>query len=862
MDNKNRIFESFIQLLDSSLDLVMIVDITNIKNDMKEYKIVYANEQMGKSFKTEAKKLIGKNLWTLLPRDVANARKKQALQIIKSKKSYIFEDERNGRYFKSHYIPIFDENHEVRYIGTINREITSIKLVEKKYQQLLNNMNEGFFTLDETGRFTFVNKIMEIRSGFSKDEFYKNTFSNIVLPEYKEILKKQFNFLLNGKQVKPIEIGYYNSKEEKIYLEINAHPIYKKDRIIGIQGTTRDITEIERNLKKLHESKERWCSLVKNIPKEDRITIIDKDYKILYVNRVTAGRTKHDVIGRNAIDFTAPESRSIVKKKLQKVFNSGEPVKYESKTITPKGNINTYDITVAPIKEKDFVSAAIIFARNITNLKKAELDRILIDGKYRLLLENSGCPITYIDTDGVVQMINYLGAKNLHGTPDDLIGKSIYEIIPDIAEKNKRRFLKIIESGKGNIFEDEIKLSTGNRWFLSYLQPVKEYDNIIVGIQIVSIDITKQKQIENKIKETKEYLNKVIENSNEIIFTINKDRKISLWNHSAEKISGIKFHNLEKKSFSEIDFIENHKDIADYIEHTFSNKKIKLDQIIIRNHSGSTRILKPSVSVMYDDDDNISDIIFICNDVTYNIELHEQVLPGSSYFIDASNNTALKQLLSGFIYESKNGLFITREPIEIASQYIDSPYLHIQIFSTLQDTKYQSLDSPDEMKKSILNFIKNKKNPVVFIDRIDYLMNIYDFHDIYPVLCEINDAIRKHNAMIFIRINRDLLSEKEYFLIKEECDTLPSKHLEHIYLDGSLFEILEFIFQEDNWNRVVNQDKILKRFTISKVTAQKRITALLDDALIISKHEGRSKHLYITKKGKELVEKKEKTKSI
>jgi len=188
--------------------------------------------------------------------------------------------------------------------------------------------------------------------------------------------------------------------------------------------------------------------------------------------------------------------------------------------------------------------------------------------------------------------------------------------------------------------------------------------------------------------------------------------------------------------------------------------------------------------------------------------------------------------------------------------------LHIQIFSTLQDTKYQSLDSPDEMKKSILNFIKNKKNPVVFIDRIDYLMNIYDFHDIYPVLCEINDAIRKHNAMIFIRINRDLLSEKEYFLIKEECDTLPSKHLEHIYLDGSLFEILEFIHQEDNWNRVVNQDKILKRFTISKVTAQKRITALLDDALIISKHEGRSKHLYITKKGKELVEKKEKTKSI
>jgi len=85
--------------------------------------------------------------------------------------------------------------------------------------------------------------------------------------------------------------------------------------------------------------------------------------------------------------------------------------------------------------------------------------------------------------------------------------------------------------------------------------------------------------------------------------------------------------------------------------------------------------------------------------------------------------------------------------------------------------------------------------------------------------------------------------------------TYPSQYLDEVYLDATLFEILSYVHAENGWNKIVNQNKIVRKFNISKLTAQKRISALLDENLLISKSKGRSKHLFITKKGTELIEK-------
>ncbi len=120
--------------------------------------------------------------------------------------------------------------------------------------------------------------------------------------------------------------------------------------------------------------------------------------------------------------------------------------------------------------------------------------------KFRLLIEHSGSDITVFDREGVLQLINGTGAKNLGGVPEDFVGESIYDLLPDWADAYLERFRQVIDSGAGNEFEDMVELPSGRRWFWSNLQPVTAHNGEIIAVQNISRDITDRKKAEQALR--------------------------------------------------------------------------------------------------------------------------------------------------------------------------------------------------------------------------------------------------------------------------------------------------------------------------------------------------------------------------
>ena len=90
-------------------------------------------------------------------------------------------------------------------------------------------------------------------------------------------------------------------------------------------------------------------------------------------------------------------------------------------------------------------------------------------------------------------------------------------------------------------------------------------------------------------------------------------------------------------------------------------------------------------------------------------------------------------------------------------------------------------------------------------------------------------------------------------ILKEELHQLPKQQIDSIQIEETLFEILKFIQIENQRNTLVSYSKIGKRFSISKVTTQKRIESLIGLELIFSKKIGKIKTLNITDKGSNLL---------
>ncbi|MCP4614597.1 MAG: response regulator [Planctomycetes bacterium] len=143
----------------------------------------------------------------------------------------------------------------------------------------------------------------------------------------------------------------------------------------------------------------------------------------------------------------------------------------------------------------------VCIVRDITDREKIEEELRQSEDKYRTVVDNAITPIEYISLDGTVLLINSIGARNCGGVPDDFIGRSIYDILPDIAEVTKKRVLKVIKSGQNEEVEDSIDLPSGIHWFITSFQPIRDPTGEIIAIQLISVDITKRKLAEEKLKD-------------------------------------------------------------------------------------------------------------------------------------------------------------------------------------------------------------------------------------------------------------------------------------------------------------------------------------------------------------------------
>lgn len=202
------------------------------------------------------------------------------------------------------------------------------------------------------------------------------------------------------------------------------------------------------------------------------------------------------------------------------------------------------------------------------------------------------------------------------------------------------------------------------------------------------------------------------------------------------------------------------------------------------------------------------------------------------------------------------GLLITRANPDTISNKISTTDIQIALLKQTKLEGFENIVDLDELSNKIEGFSKKNTNSLILLERIDYLLTRFSFEKFVEALYRINDIVLKNKSILLIHLNPSLLDKRQMTIIENELQPLPSKKIDDIEIEDELYDILRFIYEQNQNNLMVPFKKIRQRFSIAYSTTAIKLKALEDKDLIFIKKYGRFKTLHISEKGKALLSKK------
>lgn len=462
-----------------------------------------------------------------------------------------------------------------KYLGAYVscRDITERKNIESKLA-LLNKAIEAspaiIIITDVKGNIEYVNPRFSCITGYSSEEVIGKNPRFLKSGKTDEgVYLDMWNTLTSGSEWK----GYFRNKKKSgdFYYELATIAPVKNEKgeTTNYIAIKEDLTEKRYMQESLEESNIRFNTLAGS----QTVLIWESgtDKLCSYFNPTWlsyTGRTIEEEMGNGWLQGVHPEDLERCLQVYTESFDKRQEFSMEYRLRRANGEYGwIFDHGSPKYHDQEFIGY-IGTCVDISQNKNYENILRESEEKYRLLHEFAEVGIGYYNSEGIILSYNQLAAKNMGGVPDDFIGKSIFDLFPKAdADAYFERIRKAIDSSTPDVYEDMVPLPAGNMYFLSTFTKVVDVQGNLMGIQIISQNITDRKQAEEELRESKQKAEMMLNIAAEIIIAEDFDGNILLLNESGHRILGYESPELVGKNWFDTCLpIENRETVKRYFK--------------------------------------------------------------------------------------------------------------------------------------------------------------------------------------------------------------------------------------------------------------------------------------------------------
>ncbi|PKM85865.1 MAG: hypothetical protein CVU87_14185, partial [Firmicutes bacterium HGW-Firmicutes-12] len=341
--------------------------------------------------------------------------------------------------------------------------------------------------------------------------------------------------------------------EERI-VSVRLEPgLDENGKCIRTTGTIQDITERQQKENTIRENTLRFCSLFENMSSGAAIYRVindgeyGKDYIIQDFNKASLlieGKEKSEVVGKSLYDLRPNIDKYGLIPVFQEVWKTGKSMYFPSMVYIDQNFNNWYENRVFRLSSGEIVAIYDdVTEKNVMHEKLLESER-----KYRQITENISDVVWTADLNLKTTYISPSAERLLGELVQDHLSRTIEERFPPYF-LNKIRMILYEELEKEKkprndkkrtrIIEAEHYRADGTLiWVSMHVSFIRDKNGNAIGLQGVTRDITKRKQTEKALEESKRKYSSYIENAPDGVFITDENGEYLEVNKAACLITG------------------------------------------------------------------------------------------------------------------------------------------------------------------------------------------------------------------------------------------------------------------------------------------------------------------------------------
>jgi len=480
---------------------------------------------------------------------------------------------------------VFDTEGKPVGVEGVLRDITkrkraemALKESEEKYRDLVENLSEVIYALDQSGRLIYASPAVKSLTGYSPQELETRNFAELIHQEDLSRARAGFQKVLSGKSMAN-EYRIISKDGEVRCIYTSSRPILNENQVVGVQGVLTDITERRKTDKALQENEERFRTIVETAP--GMLMITDAEGKNIYVSpncEQLTGYQQEELQG-NFVWWVHKDETPKARKVFEQTYQNGKGGKdFEYKAVRKNGEVWHASSSWEPLRDKEGNFQGVVMQTiDITERKRAEETLQAREAYLDQLFESAQEAIVMADSEGRALRINKEFTRVFGYTTKEAVKRKVDElIVPKKLQQEASSITRNVSKGEKIAIETVRCHKDGTPIDVSVLASPIIINDELAGTFGIYRNITRRKRDEEQIRASlkeKEILlqeiNHRVKNNMQIISSllnlqsrhIEDKKSLELFQSSQNRVKSMAL--IHERLYQSKDFAR--VDVADYV---------------------------------------------------------------------------------------------------------------------------------------------------------------------------------------------------------------------------------------------------------------------------------------------------------